>query len=96
MIVLILVIAFLFTLLCLMGPKFHTSEPRGSEEEYFQYFPLYFYGSNPGSSGEDPYGQWSHSLNKLGLESNFKQLSLAVPEKKILGIFYLRTQDPFG
>ena len=29
-----------------------TSQPSGSEEEYFVYFPMHFYGSNP-----EPLGQ---------------------------------------
>ena len=38
------------------GPQ----EARGSEEEDFTFFPVYFYGSNPGHSEEDPY--WTLGL----------------------------------
>ena len=36
----------------MLHTKSQASEPSGSEEEYFEYFPMHFYGSNP-----EPLGQ---------------------------------------
>ena len=36
-------------------PKFQETEPNDSEEEEFEYFSMYFYGSDPGPPGMVPF-----------------------------------------
>ena len=78
---------------CLIGPELQASEASSSEEE--EYFPGNFYGSNPEHLWDDPYWtlgplfeQTRLRTTRQGYLPNFKQLSLAVLEKKILSLFY--------
>ena len=45
--------------------KFQASEQSGSEKEDFEYFPMYFYGSNLGHMWRGHLGPCSLDLNKL-------------------------------
>ena len=47
--------------------KFHASEVSGSEKKRFQYFSVYFFGSNPGHPGEDQF--WT--LVPLSEQTNY-------------------------
>ena len=83
---------------CLMGPRFHISEPSGSEEEYFSISSMDFCGFNfkPMTPSEGSIlVDLGHYLSKLGYGTNFKQLRLKVLEKTIFRL-YLSAQDPWG
>ena len=66
--------------------KFQVSKPSGSEDEDFEYFSMYFYGSNLRPLTRGHLGPWDLHLNKLGgsaigiafLIPNFKHLGQVV------------------
>ena len=46
--------------------EFQASKPSGSEEEDFEYFSMYFYGSNLQPLARSHLGPWDLHLNKIG------------------------------
>ena len=49
----------------MLHAKFQASKPSSSEAEYFQYFSMYFYGSNLGPLAKGHLRPWDLHLNKL-------------------------------
>ena len=54
--------------------EFQASKPSGSDEKIFEYFSMYFYGSNLQPLARSHLGPWDLHLNKIGkgLLSNAK------------------------
>lgn len=75
--------------------KFHTSEPSGSDEEEFLILSHVFLWFKPGCPGEGPFWalgplfeQTWFGMTRQCCTPNFKLLSLAVLDKKILSIYF--------
>ena len=50
----------------MLHTEFQASKPSGSEKKIFEYFSMYFYGSNLQSLARIHLGPWDLHLNKIG------------------------------
>ena len=50
----------------MLHTKFEASEKEVLNQKIFEYFSLYFYGSNTGSPGPGPFEPVGHHLSKVG------------------------------